>query len=147
LKIASEDEAMEVYVVTAPYGPGPKLRPAENSMGGSIGSSGAVFALRKGQQPTPENIKNAIEQQRASSGITLGSISVFGSTIEDFFKELERGLDRKVVDETHLTGRYDFNVVRGDRTRDEFFDMLREQLGLALTPERRDVPMLVVRST
>jgi uncharacterized protein (TIGR03435 family) len=146
LKIASEDEAMDVYVMTAPYGPGPKLRPAENSLGGSIGSSGAVFALREGQEPTPENIKNAIERQRASSGITLGSISVFGGSIEDFCKELEKGLDRKVVDETHLKGRYDFNAVRGDRTRDEFFDLLREQLGLALTPQQRDVPMLVVRS-
>jgi len=146
LKIASEDEAMDVFVVTAPYGPGPKLRPAENSMVGSIGSSGAIFALRKGQEPTPENINNAIERQRASSGITLGSISVSGGTIEGFCKELEKGLDRKVVDETHLTGRYDFNVVRGDRKRDEFFDLLREQLGLALTPEQRDVPMLVVRS-
>jgi uncharacterized protein (TIGR03435 family) len=137
---------MEVYVVTAPYGPGPKLRPAENSLGGSIGSSSVVFALRKGQQPTPENIKNAIEQQRASGGITLGSISVSSGTIADFCKELEKGLDREVVDETHLTGRYDFNVVREDRARDEFFDMLREQLGLALTPEQRDIPMLVVRS-
>jgi uncharacterized protein (TIGR03435 family) len=146
LKIASEDEVMDVFVVTAPYGPGPGLRPAEDSMGGSIGSSGAVFALRKGQQPTPENIKNAIEQQRASSGITLGSISVSDGTLEDFCRELESGLDRKVVDETHLTGRYDFEVVRGDRSRDEFFDILREQLGLALTPEKRLVPMLVVRS-
>ena len=146
LKIASEDEAIDVYVVTAPYGPGPKLRPAENSMGGFIGSSGAVFTLHQEQQPTPENIKNAIEQQRASSGITLGGISVSGGTIEDFCKVLEKGLDRKVVDETHLTGLYDFNVVRGDRTRDEFFDLLREQFGLSLTAEHRDVPMLVVRS-
>ena len=91
LKIASKDEFMGVYVVTVPYGPGPELRPAEDSMGGSIGSSGAVFALPKGQQPTPENIKNALEQQRESSGITLGSISVQGGTIEDFCKELEKG--------------------------------------------------------
>jgi uncharacterized protein (TIGR03435 family) len=147
LKIASEDESMDVYVVTAPYGPGPKLRLAENSMGGSIGSSGAIFALRKGQQPTPENIENAIEQQRALSGITLGgSISVSGSTIEDFCRALEKGLDRKVVDETHLTGRYDFDVIWGDRTGEKFFDMLREQLGLAFTPEQRDITMLVVRS-
>jgi uncharacterized protein (TIGR03435 family) len=146
LKIASEDEAMDVFVVTAPYRPGPKLRPAENSMGGSSGSSGGVFYLAQGQQPTPENIKKAKEQQRASSGITQGNISVSGSTIEDFCKVLENVLDRKVVDETHLTGRYDFDLVWGDRTRDEFFDLLREQLGLALTPEQRDVPMLVVRS-
>ena len=80
-----------------------RIRPAENSLGGSIGSSSAVFALRKGQQPTPENIKNSIEQQRASGGITLGSTSVSSGTIADFCKELEKGLDRKVVDETHLT--------------------------------------------
>ncbi|MBB5064757.1 hypothetical protein [Granulicella mallensis] len=79
------------------------IRPAENSLGGSIGSSSAVFALRKGQQPTPENIKNSIEQQRASGGITLGSTSVSSGTIADFCKELEKGLDRKVVDETYLT--------------------------------------------
>ena len=41
---------------------------------------------------------------------------------------------------------YDFNVVREDRARDEFFYMLREQLGLALTPEQRDISMLVVHS-
>jgi hypothetical protein len=56
LKIASEDEAMDVYVVTAPYGPGPKLRPAD-SMGGFISSFGTSFALPKGQQPTPETIE------------------------------------------------------------------------------------------
>lgn len=146
LKITSEDEAMDVFVVTAPYGPGPKLRLAD-SMGGFISSFGTSFALPKGQQPTPENIEKAIEQQRASSGITmLDNISVSGVTIEDFCKVLEKGLDRKVVDETHLTGHYDFNVVRGDRTRDGFFDMLREQLGLAFTAEKRNVPMLVVRS-
>jgi len=114
-------------------------------MGGSIGSSSGLV-LAKGQRPTLENMKAAMDQQRRSRGIAVGSISVSGGTIEEFCKELERGLDRKVVDETHLTGRYDFNVVRGDRTRDEFFDMLREQLGLAVTPEQRDLPMLVVRS-
>lgn len=145
LNIASEDEAMDVYVVTAPYGPGPKLRPAEESMGGFTGSSSG-FALPEGLQDTPENTKSAMDKKRASTGITVDRISVSSGTIEDFCKELENGLDRKVIDETHLTGRYDFNVVRGDRSRDEFFDMLREQLGLAVTPERRDVPMLVVRS-
>jgi uncharacterized protein (TIGR03435 family) len=146
LKIAQEDETMDVFVVNAPYGPGPELRPAENSMAGSISSSGAVFALPKGQQPTPENIQAAIEQQRAAGGIALGGISVHGGTIEDFCRALENGLDRKVVDETHLSGRFDFHVVRGDRTRDEFFEMLREQLGLAFTPEQRDIRMLVVSS-
>jgi hypothetical protein len=70
LNIASEDEPMDVYVLTAPYGPGPDLRLAEDSMGGSIGSSSASLGLRKGQQPTLENTKNAVDQQRASSGIT-----------------------------------------------------------------------------
>ena len=144
LNIASEDRPMDVYVMTAPYGPGPELRPSD-SMGGMIGAS-SNFILRKGQKPTPENMKAAMDRQVASGGITVGSISVSGGTIEDFCRQLETGLDRKVVDETHLTGHYDFEVARGDRTRDEFFDMLREQLGLAVTPEQRDVTMLVVRS-
>ncbi len=145
LNIASEDERMDVYVVTAPYGPGPNLRPAEESMGGFTGSS-SPFALPEGLHDTPENTKDAMDKKRASEGITLDSISVSNGSIEDFCKELEDGLDRKVIDETRLTGRYDFNVIRGNRTRDEFFDMLREQLGLAVKPEQRDVPMLVVRS-
>ena len=144
LSIASEDRPMDVYVMTAPYGPGPELRPSD-SMGGMIGAS-SNFILRKGQKPTPENMKAAMDRQVASGGITVGSISVSGGTIEDFCRQLETGLDRKVVDETHLTGHYDFEVARGDRTRDEFFNMLREQLGLAVTPEQRDVTMLVVRS-
>jgi uncharacterized protein (TIGR03435 family) len=145
LNIESEDERMDVYVVTAPYGPGPNLRPAEESMGGFTGSSSG-FALPEGLHDTPENTKDAMDKKRASEGITVDSISVSSGSIEDFCKELEEGLDRKVIDETHLTGRYDFNVIRGDRSRDQFFDMLREQLGLAVAPEQRDVQMLVVRS-
>jgi uncharacterized protein (TIGR03435 family) len=145
LNIASEDEPMDVYVVTAPYGPGPNLRPAEESMGGFTGSSSG-FALPEGLRDTPENMKNAMDKKRVSRGITLDSISVSNGTIEDFCRVLETGLDHKVIDETRLTGRYEFRVVRGNRTRDEFFDMLREQFGLAVTPEQRDVPMLVVRS-
>ena len=145
LNITSEDEPMDVYVVTAPYGPGPNLRPAEESMGGFTGSSGG-FALPEGLHDSPENTKGAMDKKRASEGITVDSISVISGSIEDFCKVLEEGLDRKVIDETHLTGRYDFNVIRGDRSRDQFFDMLREQLGLAVTPEQRDVPMLVVLS-
>lgn len=144
LNIASEDQPMDVYVVTAPYGPGPQLRPSD-SMGGSILAS-SNFVLPKGQQPTPENMQAAMDRHVASGGIAVGDISVFGGSIDAFCRQLESGLDRKVVNETHLTGGYDFKVVRGDRTRDEFFDMLREQLGLRITPEQRDVTMLVVRS-
>lgn len=144
LNIASEDQPMDVYVVTAPDGPGPELRPSD-SMGGMMSAS-SKFVLQKGQQPTQENMKSAMDQERASGGIAVGAISVYGGTIEMFCRELQRGLDRKIVDETHLTGHYDFKVVRGDRTRDEFFDMLREQLGLRIAPEQRDVTMLVVRS-
>ena len=146
LKIASEDETLDVYVVTAPYGPGPSCTGRRIPWEAQSIHPATLFC-RRGKQPTPEDMKAATDQQRASRGITVDSISVSSDTIEDFCKELENGLDHKVVDETQLTGRYDFNVVRGDRIRDEFFDMLREQFGLAVTSEQRDVPMLVVRSS
>jgi uncharacterized protein (TIGR03435 family) len=146
LSIASENQTMDVYVVTAPYGPGPGLHPAEDSMGGSTSTSGQSLHLPEGQQPTAEQVQREMDKVKASSGITLDSISVDGGTVEDFCRTLEADLDRKMIDETHLTGYDNFELKRGNRTRDEFFELMREQLGLVVTPAQRDVPMLVVRS-
>ena len=52
-------------------------------------------------------------------------------------------LNRPVVDETHLAGQYDIegNMMRGSAIK------TLQQLGLAVTPDRRSVEMIVVRST
>jgi uncharacterized protein (TIGR03435 family) len=86
-----------------------------------------------------------MEEENAYSGVSVGSISVDGGTIADFCRTLEGGLDRPVVDETHLTGRYDFEVNRGDHTEEELFEMLADQLGLVVTPGVRNVSVIAVR--
>ena len=65
--------------------------------------------------------------------------------MEEFGHTLEQALDRPVLDETGLTGRYDIGLREDLSSTSEFIEQLRMQLGLALTPARRDVPMLVVR--
>ncbi len=58
---------------------------------------------------------------------------------------LEEGLNRPIVDETNMKGRYDL-AVRGEAgAPEDFLQRLREQLGLVLTAARRDIEMLVVR--
>ena len=81
-------------------------------------------------------------------GGSITEIEVSTNTMEDFCLHLEDSLDRLVVDETHLKGRYSF-AVRDDsiHSTDEFLQKLREQTGLVLAPDRRNVTMLVVRPT
>jgi uncharacterized protein (TIGR03435 family) len=130
--ITIETRATEVYVVTAPKGPGPALHPVESSGGGFGGSSSLAFVWKSpdGQPPTEKDMHDLVESGKASSGVAISSISIDGRTVADFCRTLEEGLDRPVVDETHLTGRYDFEVKQGDRTQGEFFALLAGQLGL-----------------
>jgi uncharacterized protein (TIGR03435 family) len=65
--------------------------------------------------------------------------------MEEFCHMLEEALDRPVVDETGLAGRFDIALEEHQSGTSEFIVRLRTQLGLALTPGRRDVTVLVVR--
>lgn len=144
LTITAENRATEVYVITAPNGPGPSLHEVKASDGGFGGSSQVSYEWKSpdGKPPTAQQL---LENKKASSGLNIASISVEGGTIADFCRTLEDGLDRPIVDETHLTGRYDFEVNRGDHTKDEFFEMLADQLGLLVTPGVRNVRVVVVQ--
>jgi uncharacterized protein (TIGR03435 family) len=75
----------------------------------------------------------------------LVGMTIISSSMDDFRRALEEGLHRPVVDETGLTGYYDFQVQGEARTTEEFLAMLRDQLGLLVTPARRGIEMIVVR--
>jgi uncharacterized protein (TIGR03435 family) len=132
LTITFEARPMEVYVLTAPNGQNPSLKPSpENSdEGGGIGSAHLGFS------------KHSLGQW----DVSITGVGVQDETMEEVCRLLEKPLDRLVIDETQLKGRYGFEV-HDAHTTDEFLQKLREQIGLVLTPDRRNVTMLVVRPT
>jgi uncharacterized protein (TIGR03435 family) len=150
--ITHESRPMDVYVLTAPGGQAAAIRDAPQSGGGGVGFSGFSFefALPDGEPPTPESFQSLYptpESMRNAivSGGSIGGISISNGTMEEFCTALEQGLDRPVVDETGLGGRYDIEVLGGHTSTSEFLQRLRTQLGLHLTSARRDVTMLVLR--
>jgi uncharacterized protein (TIGR03435 family) len=57
----------------------------------------------------------------------------------------EEFLDGQVIDVTGLDELYGFELTRSVASRDELIDLLREQAGLSITREQRDMPTLIVR--
>jgi uncharacterized protein (TIGR03435 family) len=77
-------------------------------------------------------------------GVSINSIGD-SLTMEQLCQVLEGGLDRPILDETHLAGTYALNVHSEAVSTREFLRVLCDKLGLVVTPARRDVSMLVVR--
>ena len=75
----------------------------------------------------------------------MSSISAKNTDMADFRRALEDGLGRPIIDETNLDGTYDLAVHGNARSTEEFLGMLRNQLGLVLTPEHRNIEMLVIK--
>lgn len=59
-----------------------------------------------------------------------------------WFEEI---LGRQVIDETRLPGIYGFEVKERVTTPDAFIQLLRDEAGLVIARERREIPTLVVR--
>lgn len=141
-----ETRPADVYVMTAIEGKTPPAKAGDASMGGgSVGWSSREFVVAEphgGGPPTPEMIREALSRIKfaAMSSISAGNIGM-----EDFRRVLEDGLERPIIDETDLGGTYDLEVHGNARSTEELLGMLRDQLGLVLTPEHRNIEMLVVR--
>jgi uncharacterized protein (TIGR03435 family) len=71
------------------------------------------------------------------------SISVKNATIDEFCHTLESNLDRPVVNETNLEGKYDFQVRPEGGQQNDFLERLRSQLNLVVTPTQRNIETLV----
>jgi uncharacterized protein (TIGR03435 family) len=120
--ITPEVRAMEVYVLSAPHGPGTELRPH-----------------------AADDAEQISYAARGCSGVlSSNGISVSAGTISDFGHSLEPDMDRVVVDETHLAGSYDFEIGKYG-SKEELFKLLRERLGLVVIPLERKVTVLKVR--
>jgi uncharacterized protein (TIGR03435 family) len=88
----------------------------------------------------------AATSRSGSSGVTITatSISANNATMQDISEMLEHHLQRTVLDETGLTGRYEFALTGITRSTGGFLKALNEKLGLTLTPAPREVDMIIV---
>ncbi len=150
--ITKEIRPHDVYVMTAIEGKTPPPKQGEPEFGVSIATSSGTWTeveLDPDVQPTEEILKQLAavkdELARRPPPLPITSISAQNASLNDFRLALEGHLDRPIVDETKLTGRYDLAVKGEAKTTEEFFDMLRDQLGLVLTPSQRSIEIVVVR--
>ncbi len=143
LDVKPEVRSMLVYVMTAPNGPGSGLHlhaPAAHTEGLAKpmalewGADGATF----------EDVGEIQFAGRDCSGVSSGGITATAETIDDFRRTLEGDLDRVLIDETSLSGTYDFRI-GSYANKEELFQLLRDQLGLVVRPAERKVTVLRVR--
>jgi uncharacterized protein (TIGR03435 family) len=80
---------------------------------------------------------------KSSSGVNGGTLSATSVSMGDFASELSRDMNRPVLDQTKLTGRYDISV-RYDETGID--SAVQQQLGLRLESAKTPVEMLIVDS-
>jgi uncharacterized protein (TIGR03435 family) len=139
ITIMRETSFMDVYLLTAPNGKGPSLKEAEFGGGGFMTTRSAWIA-KDSLDGTPPALAD-LREARAP----ISNISGSGMTMADLCSALERHLDRPVVDETGLEGSYDFQVGNDGKDDENFFQRVRDDLGLHVMPGKRDVTMLVVR--
>jgi uncharacterized protein (TIGR03435 family) len=137
-----ERRLVDVYVVTTADGRPPLAKVREDEgMGSGFGASGVDFVSDGGADDLPE-------MPMKMSLSALRGFSFEGVTMEQFCRQLESNLDRPLVDETELKGRFDFEL-KADRDpndkelKNDFAQHLREQLHLAITPAQRTVETLV----
>jgi uncharacterized protein (TIGR03435 family) len=130
LRLEFEDRYTDVYVLTVmPSRRAPK----------AVQDSSDILAWSLG------SVSIGGRDYQASDRELLG-VNVSGMTMEKIALMLEEGLDRLVIDETRLSGRYDLRTEPEASSTQQFFEMLREQCGLELKPAQRTVRMLVARS-
>jgi uncharacterized protein (TIGR03435 family) len=145
LEIVKEVRPMDVFVLRAPHG----IADSGELHGGGSMSAYEVLDL---EASSIEVARAKLEERfRARAGGVPGGfrpggqISGSGScTTEMLCRMLEGMMGRLVVDETGAGGGFDFNISSASGL-EGFLDALRTLVGIEVTPDRRDVEMLVVR--
>jgi uncharacterized protein (TIGR03435 family) len=142
LSVTEESRPLEVYVLTAPNGPGAALHRHAGAQDSVEGSS--LLKVGDGSMQEGDEEQITIMERNCSGVPSGGGIVATAGTLPDLGKTLEQDLDRLLVDETHLAGSFDFKVGSYDN-KESLFKLLREQLGLVVTPAKRNVIVLEVR--
>jgi len=129
-----EERLMDVYVVTLAARQRP---PASQAESGSRGSSIGFEVAGAAGDPI-------VTEPKAVNLSAIRSIFIEG-TMEDFCHDLERTLDRPVINETKLDGEYAIHLDASQGGNNDFLDRLRNQFGIVIEPAQRKVEMLVLK--
>jgi len=108
--------------------------------------------LLTAKNPNAEHLALTVSTGGSSSNSGPGRIQAVSGTLSSLAWSLESLLRKPVLDETHLTNRYDFELKWDAKEREQpdaetLANAVREQLGLELTPARRTIEVVVVNST
>jgi uncharacterized protein (TIGR03435 family) len=155
--ISKQIRSKDVYVMTAIEGktppPKPPAKPETDEDGWTtlsprlVAASGftRTIAVPHGAPPTRKALEDAAKQLADEDELPdMASISASNTSMDHFRTALEGGLKRPIVDETKLSGTYDLAVKGRAQTVEEFLGMLRDQLGLLLTPTQRGIEIVAV---
>jgi uncharacterized protein (TIGR03435 family) len=138
--IQPESRPMQVYVLTAPNGPGEAMHPHSFVVPGGLKG---LASLGDGAE-SGDDFQRITYMGKECSGVSSGGIDVAGGSMSEFRRTLEPDLDLVLLDETHLAGSYDFKIGNYSN-QDELFKLLHDQLGLQVTRAERDVTVVAVR--
>ena len=103
-----------------------------------------VHVLQKIPERMPE-LKSSEFSSQLLNG-KRGDFKVTGGELRDLARLLKRELDRPVLDETGLEGRYDFELHWDIQNPISVLDFVRDELGLELRPQVREMEHLIVQS-
>jgi uncharacterized protein (TIGR03435 family) len=137
LTVDHDTRLTEVYVVSRQPGRTP---PLEQLSDRDLSHAGGVGIA------APADFQPSMDVFRPQTLDALVSIAEEG-TMDDLCSDLETSLDRPVVNETHLEGRYRLQVQTPAGSKANFLTALRERTGLVITPGQRKMTFLRFRTT
>jgi uncharacterized protein (TIGR03435 family) len=141
ISAARQSALADVYLVTAPDGKPAALKPQkeQNEDQGDFAESSSIDFETVAGTADPVFFTEPV--------VPIGSVrgvSMIG-TVDELCHRLESALDRPVVNDSGLTGRFEFNVQVPEGGPNDFLKRLREQTGLQIAPAQRAVETLVFR--
>ena len=111
----------------------------------------SLTVVKSGLKMTPSKAApDALPNENGNGDKSTMTYTMTNVSVEDLAQTLGSDLDRPVVDETGLKGKYDLRVQwsRGDGETESslpgFFTAIQEQLGLKMEPTKGEVEVLVI---
>ena len=117
LRVSNQKKSVEVFVLTAGEDGAEKLKPTVMGSSGSMTSGGR------------------------------GKIKTMNGAISRLAQSLEYVLERVVEDGTGIEGKYDWEITYDEDDPNSVLAVLKEQLGLRIRKEQREIEFLVVNDT